>query len=404
MNFRLLLFFIALCLTSLSCSTKKETTSLALDSLAVADSLKKLQPDKVEVVVAKDSALDYQGRFIAGLNQVNKNAFSGLENDPYWKEYKNAVDTGWAKMYTNRLSKMKEWEAGTLSSTVSDTLSLFYPFSGPDFLHAHYLYPKTNEFILGALEPIIDIPALDSIKEKQRDKFLDSLNHSLRDIFYKSYFITTHMQNDLKQIRGVLPALYFFLERSGHELLEQRFITLDADGNLRGLTSEELKKRIPGVAIKFRDLATKQIKTLYYFNLDLSDKGLLKRPEFLTFVKKRAPFNTFVKSASYLMTNPNFATMRNFILGNTKTLFQDDTGVPYRFLKSRMDFTVQLYGEYTKPVKDFGAYTYQADLDSAYKATANKQPLPFSLGYHWSTKIQNYMLATKIPVANSKNK
>jgi hypothetical protein len=207
------------------------------------------------------------------------------------------------------------------------------------------------------------------------------------------------MQNDLKQIRGVLPALYFFIERSGHELLEQKFVTLDSEGNVIELKAEELKKRILGVVLKFRDLETRQIKTLYYFNLDMSDKGLLKKPEFLKFVGKRAPFNTFVKSASYLMTNPTFSTVRTFVLSNTKSLFQDDTGVPYRFLKNRMDFKIQLYGDYTKPVKDFGAYTYQADLDSAYKS-ANKLPLPFSLGYHWSTKIQNYMLITKSPVTN----
>ncbi len=383
--------------SAISCSSKKETSSNAADSLAIADTLKLEKP--VEAPVFKDTALDYQARFVAGLNQTDKNSFTLLEGDKYWKDYKTSIDTGWQKMYNNRLSKMKEWEAGTFSSNVSDTLSLFYPFSGPDFLHAHYLYPNTKEFILGALEPIIDIPALSTLKEKERDKFLDSLSHSLRDIFYKSYFITTHMQNDLKQIRGVLPALYFFIERSGHELLEQKFITLDAQGNVIELKASELKKRIPGVVLKFRDLETKQIKTLYYFNLDMSDKGLLKKPEFLRFVGKRTPFNTFVKSASYLMTNPTFSTVRTFVLTNTISLFQDDTGVPYRFLKNRLDFKIQLFGDYTKPVKDFGAYTYQADLDSAYKS-ANKLPLPFSLGYHWSTKIQNYMLITKSPVIN----
>jgi len=383
----------------LSCSTKKEATRV-IDSLdSKRDSLSVETQKTEDQLVYKDTLLDYQGRFIAGLNQLGNNSFTALENDPYWKEYKTAVDTGWVKMYDNRLSKMKDWELATFSSSVNDSLPLFYPFSGPDFLHAHYLYPHTKEFILGALEPIIDIPNLNQIKDKERDKFLDSLHHSLRDIFYKSYFITTHMQSDLKQIRGVLPALYFFIERSGHELLEQKFISLDTDGKLRDLTESELGKRIPAVQIKFRDIKTKELKTLFYFNLDLSDKGLLKKPEFLKFASSKAPFNTFLKSASYLLTNPTFAAMRNFVLANTKSLFQDDTGVPYRFLKNRLDFKVQLFGEYTKPVKDFGAYTYQADLDSAYK-TPNKKPLPFSLGYHWSSRIQNYMLVTKSPVTN----
>jgi hypothetical protein len=393
-----LIFLVTLSLLiTFSCSSKKEPANGTTDSLStIKDSI---THSLVEENVSKDTALDYQGRFIAGLKQVEKNSFSALEDDPYWVEYKTSVDTGWTKMYDGRLLKMKEWQAGTLSSSVNDSLTLFYPFSGPDFLHAYYLYPHTSEFILGALEPVIDLPALNTLKENSRDKFLDSLRHSLRDIFYKSYFITTHMQNDLRQIRGVLPALYFFIERTGHELLEQKFFSLDENGKIRELTKNELGKRIPAVQLKFRELATRKIKTLYYFNLDLSDKGLERKPEFLKFSVAKAPFNTFLKSASYLLTNPTFSSMKNFVLTNTKSLFQDDTGVPYRFLKNRMDFRVQLFGEYTKPVKDFGAYTYQPDLDSAYK-TANKKPLPFSLGYHWSTKIQNYMLVTKSPVAN----
>ncbi len=386
-------------LITLSCSSKKQDRANVADTLGTKnDSLLQAQKSADELI-KKDTALDFQARFIAGINQVEKNSFSVLENDHYWKEYKTAVDTGWTKMYNGRLSKMKDWEASTLSSSVNDSLSLFYPFSGPDFLHAYYLYPNTKEFVLGALEPIVDLPSLNTLKEKQRDKFLDSLRHSLRDIFYKSYFITTHMQSDLKQIRGVLPALYFFIERTGHEILEQKFISLDANGKIRELTETELRKRIPAVRLTIRDVETHQVKTIYYFNLDLSDTGLARKPEFLKFAVTKAPFNTFLKSASYLLTNPTFSTMRNFILTNTKTLFQDDTGVPYRFLKTRLDFSVQLYGEYVKPVSDFGSYTYQADLDSAYK-TANKKPLPFSLGYHWSTKIQNYMLATKAPVTN----
>jgi hypothetical protein len=386
---------ILLSISTFGCSGKKQVKDNSIDSLSVQSNS---QTESQEIVV-KDTLLDYQGRFIAGLSQIGNNSFSALENDHYWKDYKNTVDTSWTNMYNSRLSKIKQWEAEIFSATVNDSLPLFYPFSGPDFLHAHYLYPSTQEFILGALEPIIDIPLLNKVKEKNRDKFLDSLHHSLRDIFKKSYFITTHMQNDLKQIRGVLPALYFFIERTGHELLEQKFIGLDKNGNIRELTENELRKRIPAVKIKFRDVETQAVKTLYYFNLDLSDKGLSRKPEFLKFASTKAPFNTFLKSASYLLTNPTFSMMRSFILTNAKSLFQDDTGVPYRFLKNRMDLNVTLFGEYIKPVSSFGSYTYQPDLDSAYK-TANKKPLPFSLGYHWSTKIQNYMLVTKSPAKN----
>jgi hypothetical protein len=38
---------------------------------------------------------------------------------------------------------------------------------------------------------------------------------------------------------------------------------------------------------------------------------------------------------------------------------------------------------------------YQPDLDSAYKAATNKEPIPFTLGYHHGSKDHNYMLAKK---------
>jgi hypothetical protein len=263
-------------------------------------------------------------------------------------------------------------------------------------LHAYYLYPHTTEFMLAALEPIIKVPSLDSIPLRARDQFLDSLNHSLRDIFHKSYFITTHMQKDLRQIRGVLPAFYFFIERTGHELLEQHLIGLDSAGQEKEIRSSKLlSQKIPGVKLVFRNKETREIKTLYYFSVDISDKGMKRKPELTAFFLHRKPFNTFLKSASYLMHNPDFSAVKNLILNNTESLFQDDTGVPFKDFGTRPDLKYTLYGEYTRPVKDFGSYTYQADLDEAYKKAKDKEPLPFSLGYHWSTRIQNYMLITR---------
>ena len=373
-----------------SCGQRKDKPAeTPKDSTGVAEKVP-------EPVVFKDSALDNKARFIAGLGQEKQNSFAKLEEGAFWKKYKTSVDTSWNKMYKNRLLKMAAWEGSTLSKSVNDSLPLFYPFSGPDFLHANYLYPNTNEFILGALEPIVKVPSLDSVKLGEREKFLDSLNHSLRDIFNKSYFITTHMQKDMKKIRGVLPPLYFFIERSGHELLEEKFITIDSAGNEKEIRHNHIHwQKVPGVKLVFRNKQTRQIKTLYYFNLDISNAGLKKKPEFVRFVMKRAPFNTFVKSASYLMHNPVFSTVRDMILTNSQSLFQDDTGIAWKDIKNRMDVKTVFFGEYIRPVKDFGDYTFQKDLDEAYKAAADKQELPFSLGYHWETKKQNYMLITK---------
>ena len=89
-----------------------------------------------------------------------------------------------------------------------------------------------------------------------------------------------------------------------------------------------------------------------------------------------------------------FTDIRKMIFAQSQSIFQDDTGIPYRDFKENKDWSVTLYGEYAKPVKDFGDEKFQRDLDSAYKA-GKKEPLPFSLGYHWGTDKQNYMLIKK---------
>ncbi|MFN7329471.1 MAG: hypothetical protein ACK5UP_08195, partial [Bacteroidota bacterium] len=121
---------------------------------------------------------------------------------------------------------------------------------------------------------------------------------------------------------------------------------------------------------------------------------LKDRPGFVKFVNNLAPFNSFVKSASYLMHKDAFTKIKDLLVSNSHAIFQDDTGMPYRYVKNKLNWKGTFFGEYVKPVKDFSSELYQTDLDSAYRAS-KAQPLPFSLGYHWSTKKQNYMLFSK---------
>jgi hypothetical protein len=392
-----------------SCGSPKETTDESgkdsvnenIDTLAEVPPVKDTVATTV-VAVEKDTVLDNAARFIAGLPQLSESSFKKLEEDKYWKEYQASMDGNWKKMYDTRLSKMKAWEENTFSKSIHDSLTLFYPFSGPDFLHAFFLFPRAKTYVLAALEPIREVVPLDTISEKNRDAFLDSLGVSLRDIFNKSYFITTHMEKDLKQVKGVLPPLYFFIERSGHELLSQKFITLDDAGNEVEIKGSQIHwKKTPAVKLIFRDRTTQEVKTLYYFSVSISNGGLKDRPNFISFVNNRAPFNTFVKSASYLMHKDVFTEIKKLIIANSNHVFQDDTGIPYKNFKNKLEWSGTFYGDYIKPVKDFSSELYQADLDSAYNA-GGKKDLPFSLGYHWSTKKQNYMLFSKAKLNTNK--
>ncbi len=397
-KFSVLYFVFIAALVISACTGKKDEQARKMaDSLRRVDSLVKIDSARkaAELMVPKDTALDNTARFIAGLPQLSANTLSVLQKDKYWIDFQTSMDANWKKMLDTRLVKMAKWEQEVFSRSVNDSLKLFYPFSGPDFLHANFLYPRTKEYVMAALEPIREVPALETLSEKDRDHFLDSLGRSLRDIFNKSYFITNHMQKDLAQIKGVLPLFYFFMERSGYEMLQQQFITVDPDGNEQEVGIKKLNQnKIQGVKFILLNLETKKLKTVYYFSTDISNGGMEKRPGLTKFIQARAPFNTFVKSASYCMHDgKQFSSIRSIVVDNTVTLFQDDTGVPYRFFEKKPEWHGTFFGEYVAPVEDFSRGLYQPELDSAFKR--GSQPLPFSLGYHWSTRKQHYMLFGK---------
>jgi hypothetical protein len=383
-----------------ACSPRKEQTNSAIADSLRRDSIARaeVKPEVVDTV-KKDQGLDALGRFIAGLEQTDSTVYSNLEQESAWQEYKASADSSWKKLYDDRLGKMKTWQSETFSHRIQDSLKIFYPFSGPDFLHAYYLYPTANYFVLVALEPIQEAVQLEGLSVRDRYNFLDSLRHSLRDSFKKSFFETNNMREDFKRVKGVLPLLYWLMERTGHELLQQKFVYVDADGKPLSTEFAKLyKQKIPAVWVKFRDRDSKQVKELYYFNINMLSSELKKRPGFEKFLQAKKPYNTFVKSASYLMHRDSFDEIRRLIMDNSATLFQDDTGIPFKEFKP-MGWDMQYYGEYVRPIKLF-ENRYQADLDSAFRR-ANRNPLPFSIGYHYGSK-QNYMLATKVGLQRNK--
>lgn len=347
--------------------------------------------------VPKDSALDQVARFVAGLPQLESNAYAELEKEEGWKNFRLEMDSGWARMERMRMRSMRVWRDAELATKINDSLRLFYPFSGPDFLHAQIFYPKAPEVIMAALEPVIAMPDFKGLQDRSRGMFLDTLGNSLRDLFGKSYFITLHMMKDFRKIKGVLPVFYFLIARTGNEMVSQKYFVLDDQGASRFVPIDSLKGHTGGVQLTFRSGLDAPLRTLWYFSGNIDNKGLKAHPEFMAFVQGRRPYNAFVKSASYLMHMDGFSGVREELIQGASSLFQDDTGIPYRFLK-KQPFTGFFFGEYIRPVKDFSWLDKQADLDSAY--IKSKQPLPFSLGYHWSTRQQNYMLFVRNPVKN----
>ncbi len=150
------------------------------------------------------------------------------------------------------------------------------------------------------------------------------------------------MQRDLGADQRGTAFVLLFYGTVGGEFIEQKFITIDAEGNEQEVDIKKLNQnKIQGVKFVIRNLETKKLKTVYYFSTDISNEVWKKRPGLTKFIQARAPFNTFVKSASYCMHDgKQFSSIRSLVVDNTVTLFQDDTGVPYRFFEKKPEWKV----------------------------------------------------------------
>lgn len=103
---------------------------------------------------------------------------------------------------------------------------------GPDFVHAVTLFPGADEYILVGLEPLGSLPNFTSMPDPELNAYLSHLNHTLRSISQRSFFITTEMREDFgKQgVDGVYPVLLYFAALTQHEVINGQFIKLSSSG------------------------------------------------------------------------------------------------------------------------------------------------------------------------------
>lgn len=362
---------------------------------------------KIEEVVLKDTPkietdkkLTEVSKLIAGMDTVLDFKKDLKERSKFIK-FHNSSKTKFEKIENSRLNKLNKWSSELLKkNNLSDSSFCFYPFAGGDFIHAHYLYPNAKEYLLMALEPIGTLPDFHTFSEDDILGYLYNVDTVLRNIYYNSYFITKNMINDIKNkkmLDGVLPLIVWGIARANYEIVSIDYFNIDSVGNKIPVSKDEPKiGKSTGVTVQVKN--GNEIKKISYISADISDNGVQKNPGVMKFVQQLIPANsatTFIKSASYTLHYKIFNEIRNNVLNLSKVIFQDDTGVPYKYVNNEK-WKVELYGEYKAPVKDFSEKLFQEDLDSAYRdKTKFSGPVPFSIGYHWKSNAQNQMFIYK---------
>ena len=255
---------------------------------------------------------------------------------------------------------------------------MFYLFSGPDFLYANAFYPKASTYVLGALEPVGAVADLTRLSRGSVGAALYNVERSLGSILSFSFFITKQMKVDLhaNQVNGTLPILYVFLVRSGKSIRNVEMVALDDKGGIHVGNDNPGPNATRGARITFAG-PDGEARTLYYFSTDLSNSGA-RAAGFLKFCETLGPGNSLIKSASYLLHSGNFTVARDWLLANSATIVQDDSGIPLSNYNARQ-WRFFPFGRYLGPIGEFPG-RYQERYAALF---TRAQPIDFGVGYRW---------------------
>ena len=390
-------------------SATEETMATTADAI---DSSRSVAPDNVTLapstphpnrLTASDTAYAQDvALFLGGQQPSQHSDLTQLAAQPAWQAFAKDQDKSWEKYRATHTTRMTKWAATELDSVRANSPTIFYPFSGPDFLNVFTMFPTSQTYVLMGLEPVGSVPARASLENL---KLFPAVKASLWSVLNFSFFRTNDMAVDLKSVEldGALPLMMLFAARTGNQITAIRPVQLDATGKLLDAPTDTTQaagsKSVPGVEMKLRG-PDGQPKTVYYFSADLSDWKLNAKKAPLEFVRHLGPLTTYVKSATYLMHKSYFNQVRRTVLRRSRFILQDDSGIAMKyFQKGAWQFNY--YGTYRRPINLF-AKQYQPELTTAYRDTLRKpKALPFGTGYNWRQTDSNLLLAKRlVPLAD----
>ena len=334
---------------------------------------------------------DDTSRFLAGMPIPKNSPLAPLTRDPAWQEHSANFEKAFAKMNLRQLATLHAWEAQYFAEAQQRIPVAYYMFSGPDFLYVDQFFPKADVYILCGKEALGPPP--DPLRVGNLRGALHNLEEAMHSSLRFSFFITKDMKVDLQsqELKGTIPILYVFLARAGKSIRDVTYGSLNGSGDFQ--QGAPGRGGTPGVRIQYNDNRSGQEQTLYYFTTDISDGGIASAPGFLRFCDKFGVGSSFLKASSYLMFEDGFTRIRNFILEHSKTIVQDDSGIPISYF-NRDKWNVRVFGNYVGPIAIFKQH-YQPKLTEIYQQSG-PPPLDLNFGYRWKREESNLIVASRL--------
>ena len=387
MNLRLLPLLWLLAMSA--CSKQNPDTASALPT-NTPDTLLAIQAPPIDTAMTR-LALALGGMAMPGF--LEPDDVSDIKG---WPEHAKDCDKLWRKT-DEKIPYMEKWSELYIPSKGV----LFYPFAGADLLHADVFFPQVDTIIMVGLEPVGDIPRhLDILRGDTRG-FFGQLRSSLSSILNYSFFLTKEMAVDFfSQLDGTLSAILHFAVRRSYLISRVHHVYIQDDGRLN-TEGNGLK------GSQFTLVKDGKPTIVYYFSANLMNgtmsyggqtmTGMNSGNPLLPFLLNHQISATYLKAASYLLHNSSYSTTREYILGKSELILQDDSGIPLNYVDPDT-WSIQAFGVYQGPISLFSS-RYQRDLKKLYQTT-DPLGLPFGIGYKLRLGTSNLQLFIRKSATN----
>ncbi len=289
--------------------------------------------------------------------------------------------------------------------------TVVYPFGGGDLISALTTWPEAKEITTMSLEHAGDPRRINEINSQQLTTSLALIRATSAGLLTAN---DSKTENLMKGQRGEIPGqLSFFLIAlavHGYEPVSLRYVRVEADGSLhgitqhdmdglvktdaqllkRGWTSPDFSEAFSNMELKFQKKANPEdAKVHRHFAANLDDEHFGKQPGLKQHLEQKGQVVAMTKAASYLLWRPNFSAIRNYLLSHMEFMFSDSTGVPPSFA-SAMGFTQTAFGRFDESFLGSSA-VHNADFKKLWEKS---EPLPFRYGY-LDKKLQKHLLVTQ---------
>jgi hypothetical protein len=326
---------------------------------------------------------------------------------PYLTKHCAVIDRAQQDYRTKWVTKARSFFAEHVPSDAPK--KVVYPFSGGDLSTALTVYPDADEITTLSLEPAGDprtLAALSTPKQRAKSQTIDpaleralgTIRDELRFLYTVNFSNTMNMINAMRS--GMLPTQLVFglsaLKIHGFEVVALRYFSLDEAGAIHYLTDAEVAAA-PAVMTGKADTRNRvfanaevqfkkpggRVQIYRHLQVNLDDAHLKKDPRVIKHLAAKGPVAGMTKAASYLLSFPNFVTIRTYLTDHVVWMVSDATGVPPRIGKAA-GFEYETYGRFESSHMDGGK-----QIEKDWREEWSRQPhrdLLFRFGYYDGTK------------------